>query len=225
MELPLLLVALVPARSEVEDRIGMDVIDARSPALAEAGLAVRLRLFRIEVLLEPLDVASAPCPGLAVAPEDASLSVVGVARDVPVADVDDVEQLWVCSGEALVDRRLQEEAERAALEQLSRNMARGVLGVVGVMFLLGDEEITDSLVLEEKPALRVQKEVVLEALRDQDVPRAFVGCPSRRIGCRQLDPSPRSEKVSRFARGCQDRCASGSRRLHFQYQHRNSGRR
>ena len=33
--------ALVPARSEVEDRVGVDVVDARTTALGEAGLAVR----------------------------------------------------------------------------------------------------------------------------------------------------------------------------------------
>ena len=69
-------------------------------------------------------------------------------------------------------------------------MARSVLSLVGVMVLLGDEELSDRLVLKENPALRVQKEVVLEALRDQDVPRLFLGCRRRRIGCRQPEPLP-----------------------------------
>ena len=102
----------------------------------------------------------------------------------------------LAAGETLADGRLQEEAERAALEQLRRNVARSVLGTVGVVVLLGDEELTDRLVLEEKPAFGVQKEVVLQALRDQDVPRLLLDCRGRRIGCRQFTPPVNESRVS-----------------------------
>jgi len=70
----------------------MDVIDPRTTALAEASLAVRMRLLRIKVLLQPLDVVRAPRPGLAVAAELTSLGIVRVTWNVPVADIDDVKQ-------------------------------------------------------------------------------------------------------------------------------------
>ena len=85
--------------------------------LAEARLAVGARRLGIEVLLEPVDVAGAPRPGLAVAAVRAALGVVRVVGDVPVADVDHVQEPRLVAGEPLADRRVEEEAERAAVER------------------------------------------------------------------------------------------------------------
>src|SRR5205823_3405667 len=116
LRLGLSLRALVPARPEVEDRVGVDVVDARVALLGEARLSVLARRLRIEVLLEPVDVASAPGPGEAVAAEGAPLGVVGIVRRMPVADVDDVEEPVLIAGKTCADRRVQEEAEGTALE-------------------------------------------------------------------------------------------------------------
>jgi len=169
----------------------MDVIDARGAALAKARLAVRARRRGIEVRLEPVDVAGAPRPRQAVAPEGAPLGVVRGVGDVPVADVDDVEESGLASRKALPDGRLKEEAERAALEKLVRHAARRLTDLKRVVVLLGDEELADRLVLEEEPALGIQEKVVLQALRDEDVPRFLLRCRCRRIGCRHVTPLPR----------------------------------
>ncbi len=123
-----------------------------------------------------------------MAPEGAPLGVVGVVGGVPVADVDHVQESGLAARKALADGGLEEEAERAALDQFIRHMPRSVVDVVGVVVSLGDKKRTNGLVLEEEPALGIQEQVVLQALRDQDVPRFLLRCLRRRIGCAHLSP-------------------------------------
>src|SRR5579864_486208 len=151
MELRLCLAwrAFVPARPEVEDRVGVNVVNARVPLLAEVGLSVWARRRGIEVLLEPFYVASAPGAGEAVGAESAPLRVVGVVGGVPVADVDHVQQAWLAASEALAYRGLQEQSKRATLQQLGRDVARGGLNAVLVAVSLGDEQLPDRFVLQK----------------------------------------------------------------------------
>jgi hypothetical protein len=189
VELRLARRAFLPARPEVEDRIGVDVVDAGGSTLGELALAVGPGRFGIEVFRESIDVPGAPGAGLAMTTEHAAFGVIGRAGDVPVADVDHVQERLV-PGMARPDRRLQEDAERAPLEQPRRHPPRRVFDSVSVVVLFGDEEVSDRVVLEEDPTGRIQEKVVLKTLRHEDVARLFLGCRWRSVRCRHLD-SPR----------------------------------
>ena len=106
-------------RTEVEQRVGVHVMDADAALLEEARLFGDRSASRIEVVLEPFEVRRAPGAALAVRSVAAPLDVVGVVVHVPVANVDHVEHRTVRLLAAAPDRLLEEEAERPGGELLA----------------------------------------------------------------------------------------------------------
>ena len=181
-ELALLRPDVGAARLEVEDRVGMDVVDADASLLEVPRLLRRQRPGRVEPALEAVDVGGAPGAGLAVGAVAAPLEVVVVVGDVPVPDVDHVQDTPAAlTAAAPADRLLEEQPERPGGDRLGREVTNA-LARLQLEPAAAEQQRPCHPVRKREPALRVEQEVVLKALRDQDVPRLLVLWRSLRRG-------------------------------------------
>ena len=162
------------------------VVDADASLLEVARLLLERRPSRVEPALEAVDVAGSPSARLTVSPVPAPLVVVVGVGDVPVSEVDDVQDTpSFLAFQAAADRPREEQTERALLERLGREVTNALAGL-GLEPTLAEQHLPHHRLRERQPALRVEQEVVLEALRDQDVAR-LLGL-RRLLGHGHLEP-------------------------------------
>ena len=142
-------------------------------------------------MLEPFEVRCAPGAAFAMRSVAAPLNVVGVVVDVPVADVDHVEHSTIRLLAATPDRLLEEEAERAGGEFLAGEVPAAARAQVLVEAAPAEHHRPDGGVGQEQPAVPVEEEVVLEALRQKDVarPHGLSGTVCGHDGLQNLAPS------------------------------------
>ena len=107
---------LGPAGPEVEDRVGMNVVDAYAGAGNEPAAPIGKTTRGSQVLLKAVDVAGSPRPGLAMSPVHAPLFVVRLVWLMPVANVDHVQDAPLRAREPNADGGLEEEPERPLTE-------------------------------------------------------------------------------------------------------------
>ena len=164
----------------------MHVVDADASLLEVPGLLRRQRPGRVEPALEAVDVAGSPGARLAVGAVPASLRVVVVVGDVPVADVDHVEDApAVLAAPPTADRLLEEQPERAGGHRLG-GQSSNALSPFGSSPDLAEQHRPHDRLRQRQPALGVEQEVVLEALRDEDVARLAVLRPLLRFDHRAI---------------------------------------
>ena len=120
----------------------------------------------IEQPLEAVEVADAPRSVLAVRAVGAALDVVPASGDVPVADVDHVQRAVV--GERTTDGRVQEDSERTVRDRGGAACREAVPAGVKVEVDVAEQHLRHDRVGQLQPAVAVQEQVVLEALRDQN---------------------------------------------------------